>query len=74
MEKHDLRPVPNARSPRGRADPSRPLPDSPDVLKKASALVTDTLRRAAARDVTADAALNRMLEAVGSFLGVSRAT
>lgn len=46
---------------------------APDFLKKSLALMTDTLRMASDRGIPADAAINDMLEAVGGFLGVSRA-
>lgn len=75
MEKSPFHPAPNARSPRGPADRGRPSSPSaaPDFLKKALALMTDTLRMASDRGIPADAAINDMLEAVGGFLGVSRA-
>lgn len=75
MEKHALHPASNARSQRGRTKQSRTaaLPDGPDFFKKALALMTDSLRLAADSDMTADAAVNNMLEDVGDLLGVSRA-
>lgn len=75
MENHASLPAPEARSPRGPARPSRtlPQPGGPDALKKALALMADTLRLAADPELSADAAVTGMLEAVGSFLGVSRA-
>lgn len=61
-------------SPRRRARKPRPLPltSNPEQLKKALALMTETLGTAADEDVTANAAITVMLEAVGDFLGVSR--